>query len=184
MVACVFVMRLHTYLHACRRYTFSYISRAGEALGTCADLLSAARVCVEGYVDAYRKNSRGREKYAHFLGSMAWVLLVLFSLLLAPLVERAGVFSTRWPCFARGNSAYSAFLTRFAMSALSKEWGLYVSDFTWVQSESCNIRINVQFPNMETISARVLYLHCTHMYTRVAHSFPLCTPAYYMQIPC
>ena len=35
---------------------------------------------------------------------------------------------------------------------------------------------NIWFPNMETISARVLYLHCTHTYTCAACSFPLCTP--------
>ena len=62
----------------------------------CADLLSAARICVEGYaVYIQEEFQKTGEVYAHFLGSIARVLLALFSLLLAPPVERAGVFSPR-----------------------------------------------------------------------------------------
>ena len=115
-------------------------------------------------------------------GCVSWRILMRWgdtgtscssSLLLAPAMKRVGVFSSRRTCFAWGNSASSK-LTRFAMSAYQRK--LYMSDFTWLQGKSCNVRINVWFPNMEAISTRVLYLHCTHMHTPVACSFPLRTP--------
>ena len=136
-------------------------------------------------------NSSGKTEHRHvplIRPSQKWILHLVHphalrrywetscnsSILLAPLVEWA-VLSSRWTCFAWGNSASSASL---ANASLSKEWGLYVLDFTWLQGESCNDRINVRFPNIKAISTRVLYLHCTHTYTHVAHSFPLCIPAY------
>ena len=171
MVVCVFVMQFHT-------WPTSYSS-------TSTPLLS--------YRQTY---SSGKPEHCHVpLNSLSqrWIRILMIcmrmrimlvrwgdtgtscssSLLLAPLVERAGVLSSSEHALLEVTQSP---LPRSHTSPYHLIKGNYVSDFTWLQGESCNIRINVRFPNMETISARVLYLHCTHTYTCITCSFPLCAP--------